>query len=208
MASSFFSLPLKSLTPELLIQLKQRNEKFLFDIISINCKSKFCQTVDELSVFRHAVQTLHDDDEQAFLQNFRDLVPLTVYDAYQPFVARFFNTPCQESEVIDLFAPGLPFFIAVSSATSGKAPKFFPKYKGTTWRPPASPVISQSVYTYDIRYKEVLNVLRGYQDIVQKILVIPASGGLLRVQMGWNPDEDEGRMSSKCECCPNLEAGR
>ncbi|KAJ8588010.1 hypothetical protein M405DRAFT_874477 [Rhizopogon salebrosus TDB-379] len=194
--SSFFSPHLKYLTPELLIQLKERSDKFVFDITSANCKSKFCQTAGELSIFRHAVESLHDD-EQGFLQNFRDLVPLTVYDTYQPFVARFFNKPCQESEVIDLFAPGLPSFIAVSSATSGKAPKFFPKYMGTTWRPPASPITSQSVYTYDIRYKEILNVSRGDQDIVRKIPVIPASGGLMRVQMGWNPDEDEDRMSSK-----------
>jgi hypothetical protein len=131
--TSFFSPPLKSLTPELLIQLKEQSQRFLFDIISVNCKSKFCQTADELTIFRHAVETLRDD-EQGFLQNFRDLIPLTVYDTYRPFVDRFFNTPCLESEVVDLFAPGLPFFIAVSSATSGKAPKFFPKYKGTTWR--------------------------------------------------------------------------
>jgi hypothetical protein len=203
--SSFFSPHLKYLTPELLIQLKERSDKFVFDITSANCKSKFCQTAGELSIFRHAVESLHDD-EQGFLQNFRDLVPLTVYDTYQPFVARFFNKPCQESEVIDLFAPGLPSFIAVSSATSGKAPKFFPKYMGTTWRPPASPITSQSVYTYDIRYKEILNVSRGDQDIVRKIPVIPASGGLMRVQMGWNPDEDEDRMSSKGECNPNVKA--
>ncbi|OAX41737.1 hypothetical protein K503DRAFT_797730 [Rhizopogon vinicolor AM-OR11-026] len=187
MAASFFSPPLKSLTPELLIQLKERNEKFLFDIISANCKSKFCQTADELNVFRHAVETLHDN-EQGFLQNFRDLVPLT------------------ESEVIDLFAPGLPFFIAVSSVTSGKAPKFFPKYRGTTWSPPVSPVISRSLYTYDIKCKGVLSVFRGYQDIVQKISIIPASSGLLRVQMGWNPEEDESRMSSKRETAPHAVA--
>lgn len=176
MTSSFFSPPLKSLTPELLIQLEEQSQRFLFDIISVNCKSKFCQTADELTIFRHTVETLRDD-EQGFLQNFRDLVPLTVYDTYRPFVDRFFNTPCLESEVVDLFAPGLPFFIAVSSATSGKAPKFFPKYKGTTWRPPASPVISQSVYTYDIRYKEVLNVERGYQDVIQKYPSSPRAVG-------------------------------
>ncbi|KAG0708382.1 hypothetical protein DFH29DRAFT_779542, partial [Suillus ampliporus] len=114
--------PLKSLTPELLIQLKERSEKFLFEIISTNRKSKFCQTADELSIFRHAVKTFHED-EQECLRNFRKLVPLTSYDTYEPFLARFFNEPCQESEVIDLFAPGFPAFLAVSSGTSGKAPK-------------------------------------------------------------------------------------
>jgi len=193
------SPPLKSLTPDLFIQLKERSDKFLFEIISVNCQSKFCQTASELSIFRHAIETLHDN-EQGFLQNFRNLVPLTVYNTYLPFVALFFNTPCLESDVVDLFAPGLPLFIAVSSATSGKAPKFFPKYKATTLRPSASPAISQSVYTYDIRCKDVLDVFHGHQDIVRKISVIPAGGGLLRAQMGWNPDDDEARMSSICAC--------
>ncbi|KAG2130869.1 GH3 auxin-responsive promoter [Suillus clintonianus] len=192
MASSLSSPPLKSLTPELLTQLKERSDKFLFETISTNWKCKFCQTADELSIFRHAVGSLNKD-EQEFLRNFRELVPLTVYDAYQPFVARFFDTPCQESEVIDLFAPGLPAFIASSSATSGKAPKFFAKYKGTASR--AITTQSQSVYTYNLRYRKILNVFRGDQDIVRKIIVTPASGGLLRMQMGWNPEQDEDIMS-------------
>ncbi|KAG0700450.1 GH3 auxin-responsive promoter [Suillus ampliporus] len=188
------SVPLKSLTPELLTQLKERSEKFIFEIISTNWKCKFCQTADELSIFRHAVESL-PEDEQGFVRNFRELVPLTVYDTYQPFVARFFATPCQESEIIDLFAPGFPAFIAVSSATSGKAPKAFAKYRGTTWRA-AGPQI-QSVYTYHLSYREVLNVFRGDQGTMRRIIVTPASGGLLRMQMGWNPEQDKDRMSYK-----------
>ncbi|KAG2145879.1 GH3 auxin-responsive promoter [Suillus clintonianus] len=185
------SPPLKSLTPELLTQLKEHNEKLLFEIISANSKSKFCQTADELSIFRNAVDSLHED-EQGFLRNFRELVPLTVYDAYQPFVTRFLNTPCQESEVIDLFAPGFPAFIAVSSATSGKVAKLFPRYKGTFWNQAGS----QKVHTYHLTYRTVLNIFRGDQDIVQKIMVTTASAGFLRMRMGWNSEQDEDRMSS------------
>ncbi|KAG1749294.1 GH3 auxin-responsive promoter [Suillus lakei] len=194
MASSQSSPPLQSLTPELLAQLKERSDKFLYETIGTNWKCKFCQTANELSIFRHAVESLHESDEQGFLRNFRELVPLTVYDTYQPFVARFFDTPCQESQVIDLFAPGFPAFIATSSATSGKAPKFFAKYKGTTSR--VITTQSQSVYTYNLGYREILNVVRGDQDIVRRITVTSASGGLLRIQMGWNPEQDEDRMSS------------
>ncbi|KAG2145880.1 GH3 auxin-responsive promoter [Suillus clintonianus] len=190
-----FSLLLKSLTPELLTQLKERSNKFLFEIISANSKCKFCQTADELSIFRHAVELLHED-EQEFLRNFRELVPLTVYDAYQPFVARFFDTPCQESEVIDLLAPGFPAFIGTSSATSGNAPKLFPKYKGTTLPVTITQSRGQTVYAYFLKYREVLDIFCGDQDIVRKIMVTPASGGLLRMQMGWNPEQDEDRMAS------------
>ncbi|KAG0708384.1 GH3 auxin-responsive promoter [Suillus ampliporus] len=193
MPSSLYSPPLKSLTPELLIQLKERSEKFLFEIISTNWKSQFCQTADEFSIFRHAVEMLHDD-EQGFLRNFRKSVPLTLYDTYEPFVARFFNEPCQESEVIDLFAPGFPVFLAVSSGTSGSAPKYFAKYRGITYRAPG--MQSQSVYTYRLTCK-ILNVFRGDQDIVRRITVSGVSGGLLRLQNGWNVEQDEDRMSSK-----------
>ncbi|KAG1743315.1 GH3 auxin-responsive promoter-domain-containing protein [Suillus paluster] len=94
-----------------------------------------------------------------------------------------------ESEVI---APGFPAFITVSSVTSGKEPEFFANYRGTTWRA-GGPQI-QSVYTYHLSYREVLNVFRGDQGIVHKIVVTPASGGLLRTQMGWTPSK------TKTEC--------
>ncbi|KAG1733279.1 GH3 auxin-responsive promoter [Suillus lakei] len=187
-------LELKSLTPELLSQLKERYDKFLLEIISANWKCKFCQTTDELSIFRNAAETLHED-EQRFLRSFRELVPLTVYDDYRPFVARFFDTPCQESEVVDLFAPGLPAFIAASSATSGKAPKYFAKYKAPKFAP--STAQTQSLYTYHIMYREVLNVFRGDRDIARKLIVTTARSGLLRMHMGWEPEGDEGRMSLK-----------
>ncbi|KAG1745976.1 GH3 auxin-responsive promoter [Suillus paluster] len=193
MASFLYSPPLKSLTPELLTQLKERSEKFLFEIIGTNWKSQFCQTADELSIFRHAVETLHDDEE-GFLQKFRKLVPLTVYDTYEPYVARFFNEPCQEAEVINLFAPGFPAFLAASSATSGKAPKFFAKYRGTTYR--SLDTQGQRIHTYRLTCR-VLNVFNGDQDIVRRITASAASGGLLRLKNGWNPEQDEDIMSSK-----------
>ncbi|KAG0700100.1 GH3 auxin-responsive promoter [Suillus ampliporus] len=193
MPSSLYSSPLKSLTPELSTQLRERNERFLFEIISTNWKCQLCQTADELSIFRNAVEILHDD-EQGFLQNFRKLVPLTVYDTYQPFVARFFSEPCQESEVIDLFAPGFPAFLAVSSGTSGKAPKYFAKYRGITYGAPDTQ--SQSVWTYRLTCR-VLNVFRGDQDIMRKIPMSGVVGGLVRLLKGWDVEHDEDRMSSK-----------
>ncbi|KAG0700097.1 GH3 auxin-responsive promoter [Suillus ampliporus] len=193
MISSLYSPPLKSLTPELLTQLKERSEKFLFEIISTNRKSKFCQTADELSIFRDAVEMLHDDEPE-FLRNFRKLVPLTEYVTYEPFVARFFNEPCQDSEVADLFAPGFPVFLAVSSGTSGKAPKYFAKYRGITYG--ALDAQSQSVCTYRLTCR-VLNVFRGDQDIIRKIPVSGVVGGLLRLLKGWDVEQDEERMSTK-----------
>ncbi|KAG1739903.1 uncharacterized protein EDB91DRAFT_1082275 [Suillus paluster] len=151
MTSSLYSPPLKSLTPELLSQLKERSEKFLFEIISTNWKSQFYQTADELNIFSHTVEMLHD-----------------AYDTCKPSLVRFFNEPCQESEVINLFAPGFPVFLALSSATSGKAPKYFAKYRETTYR--ALGAQGQSIYAYRLAYR-VVSVFRGDKDIVRKITV-------------------------------------
>ncbi|KAF8552840.1 hypothetical protein OG21DRAFT_1465098 [Imleria badia] len=67
-------------------------------------------------------------DDDILSDSFRKTVDFTSYDSYAPFLARFFEKPCKPSAIVDLFAPGLPDYLAVSSSTSGGLAKTFPKY--------------------------------------------------------------------------------
>ncbi|KAG1840587.1 hypothetical protein DFJ58DRAFT_845304 [Suillus subalutaceus] len=79
----------------------------------------------------------------------------------------------------------------ISSATSGKAPKVFAEYRGIFWSAAGSQ--SQAICTYHLSFREVLNVFK----ISFRHHHRPASDGLLRMQMGWNLEQDEDRMSSE-----------
>ncbi|KAH7903872.1 hypothetical protein BJ138DRAFT_68216, partial [Hygrophoropsis aurantiaca] len=124
-----FQTPITILSPELQIRLKERTEGLLNKIIHTNLQTRFVQEFDGLRVFRDAIELLKDRSAHETWECYRDSVPLTNYSTYEPFISRFLEEPCREEDVKDLLSPGLPFFIAKSSGTSGKAAKLFPKYR-------------------------------------------------------------------------------
>jgi hypothetical protein len=119
---------LHSLSAELSQRLKDLLDQALLGFIRPNSESQFAQHAFELANFREAIAQKNSNDDTEFLRSFREFIPTTNYDPYRPFIAKFFATPCKESDVKNMFAPGLPYCLAVSSATSGKAPKTFPIY--------------------------------------------------------------------------------
>ena len=116
--------------PLLSEQLRRKTNELRSSIVRANCNTQFAQTSPELTEFRHATAGLNDgmDDDIRLSETFRETVHLTTYDSYAPFLARFFETPCKACDINNLFAPGLPDYIAGSSSTSGGRPKTFPKY--------------------------------------------------------------------------------
>ncbi|KAH7927991.1 hypothetical protein BV22DRAFT_1005817, partial [Leucogyrophana mollusca] len=132
MASTSVPNPVTVLTPELQNKLKGRIDNVLAHIVKTNLHTRYTQESAVFTDFRSAVEALGDEREpqdSSLLEAFRATVPLTSYPSYEPFVARFFEQPCREDRVKDLFAPGLPLIVSLSSATSGKSPKFFPRYR-------------------------------------------------------------------------------
>ena len=110
-------------------QLMWRTNQLLCSIVRDNYNTQLAQTAPELTEFRHATADLADGmDDDILSESFRKTVPLTTYDSYAPFLAKFFEKPCKASAITDLFAPGIPDFIVESSSTSGGLPKAFPKY--------------------------------------------------------------------------------
>ncbi|KAF8551960.1 hypothetical protein OG21DRAFT_1537748 [Imleria badia] len=110
-------------------QLRQRTDELRSRIARVNYNTRFAQTAPELAEFRHATAGIVDGmDDDLLSDSFQNTVHLTTYDSYAPFLAGFSETPCKASAIVDLFAPGVPDFLAKSSSTSSGLTKIFPKY--------------------------------------------------------------------------------
>jgi hypothetical protein len=130
-SSRLMHLPalLLSNPPFLSEQLRWRTDELRSSIIRANCNTQFAQTTPELTEFRHATAGLVNGmDDDILSESFRKTVHFTTYDSYAPFLARFSEKPCKAGAIHNLFAPGLPDYLAESSSTSGGLPKTFPKY--------------------------------------------------------------------------------
>ncbi|KIJ13245.1 hypothetical protein PAXINDRAFT_100830 [Paxillus involutus ATCC 200175] len=115
-------IPCSSLTPKPRTLLTEKTDRLLLRIVRANFNAQYASQAPSLAVFR--VVAAHEIEvDGTLLQDFRNHVALMDYASYKPFVAKFNEQPCKESEVENLFAPGLPFSLVWSSTTSGNAPK-------------------------------------------------------------------------------------
>lgn len=180
--------------PELQSIIIEKTESVLLKFVRTNLDTQYASKTPLLAEFRDAISAHGSASASLLVQDFRRCVPLSDYDAYKPFMAAFDKCICKETEVENLFAPGLPYLLAVSSSTSGKAPKIFPKY--ASYIPSAlageGPVALMLFYGY----RELKYVEREPGQTVKTILVSTASSGVMRTMLGWtNVEEDESRMS-------------
>ena len=189
---------LQSLTTELRRTVIERTEALLLKIVRANIDTKYASNTATLTEFRNAISAPGSALDTTLVEDFRRWVPLSDYDACKPFMAAFDKCPCKEAELENLFAPGLPFQLAVSSATSGKAPKLFAKYNSSARR--AAPNIrgpgpvSMAIF---YGYSEVKEVEREPGQVVKKIPVSPVTAGLTRAVLGWtNIEDDDSRMGT------------
>ncbi|KIK26206.1 hypothetical protein PISMIDRAFT_81879, partial [Pisolithus microcarpus 441] len=117
--------PIGVLSPELFERVKERTEGTLLDLIKKNKDTRYVTESPVFDGFRSALGHLRKDrgDDEVrddmLLESYRSAIPLTTYDSYEPFVKKFLERNCQEDDVRDMFSPGLPYFVAVSSSTTG-----------------------------------------------------------------------------------------
>ncbi|KAF9234047.1 GH3 auxin-responsive promoter [Melanogaster broomeanus] len=196
-------VPCKSLTSKLQTVLTEKTERLLARIIRDNFTTQYASQAPSLAEFRDVVSSHGTEFDATLLQDFRSHVPLMGYDSYKPFVAKFNEQPCKESEVENMFAPGLPRFLAGSSSTSGNAPKMFAKYDTVShdMAPPHAmreliePKGTTAWLVY-YGYSQLKEVEREPGQVVKRIPVCIASGGSIRRRFGWSIDDDEGRMAT------------
>ncbi|KIK81404.1 hypothetical protein PAXRUDRAFT_70757, partial [Paxillus rubicundulus Ve08.2h10] len=111
-------VPCNSLIPRLRTLLTEKTDRLLLRIIRANFSTQYASHAPSLAVFRDAVAVHGTEVDDTLLQDFRSHVALMDYGSYKPFVAKFNEQPCKESEVENLFSPGLPFALVFSSTTS------------------------------------------------------------------------------------------
>ncbi|KAG2142922.1 GH3 auxin-responsive promoter [Suillus bovinus] len=191
---------LDSLSAELSQQLKDRIDNVLLEIIRPNFASQFAQGAPELAGFREAIAQSDSKDDIDFLCSFREFIPTTNYEPYRPFIAKFLAVPCMEADVKNMFAPGLPYFLALTSMASRNAPKLFPKY-----RPPpyllqqfsyqgSSPSEGTILAPFSLKHYQVLKIVCEDGQSSKDVAVCSASAGILRMEMNWDVENDEDRL--------------
>ncbi|KAH7903871.1 GH3 auxin-responsive promoter, partial [Hygrophoropsis aurantiaca] len=190
--------PITTLSPELQIRLKEHTEGLLNDIINTNLQTRFVQEFDGLREFRDAIEMLKDRSAHEAWECYRDSVPLTNYGTYEPFISRFLEEPCKEEDVKDLLSPGLPFCLAKSSGTSGKAAKLFPKYHhqfmGTA--PGRNLCRPKTCHIVSMTYLQVIDVLRNEGKSTKVIVTVSSSGRVrMHYDLGIEKDHEMIKMT-------------
>ncbi|KAH7904365.1 GH3 auxin-responsive promoter [Hygrophoropsis aurantiaca] len=183
--------PIATLTPGLQIQLKEHTEGLLSNIINTNLQTRFVQEFDGLRKFRDAIELLKPRSAHEAWECYRDSVPLTNYDTYEPFISRFLADPCREEDVKDLLSPGLPFYIAKSSGTSGKAAKLFPKYhRHLIGAAPGRNIFTaKTCHILSLTYLRAIDVLRN-EGKATKVIVTSSSSGRVRMHYDLCVEKD------------------
>ena len=183
-------------------QLRSQTDHTLASIVKTNHNTQFALIASELAAFRDATSGRVDGMDDATLSAiFRGTVQLTTYDAYSPLAARFFEKPCRESSVVNLFAPGLPDFISRSSSTSGGTPKTFPKYNRLPKPSPSTTVLPASVpkrttaYLFSISC-DSLDITDENDRVVKRVHFSFSSAVTQRSRLNLDPDKDEEKMAT------------
>ena len=191
-------------TTQQVATLAEQTNRALLKIIRDNFNTQYATQALSLSGFRDAVSAHGGTEVDAtLLADFRTRVPLSNYDCYKPFADKFNVQPCKKEEVENLFAPGLPDFLAASSGTSGPTSKIVPKYDHNANSPlPRCPF-------FDPNDKKPLAAVQycGYMDIKEigdasRIPICIVSSGTMRRCLGWKIEDDKRRMSIKSTFCP------
>ena len=198
--------PLISLPPQLSASQKEETDCRLQKIIGANITSRYACSSSHLADFRLAIAD-KDVKEDSTLSDFRRLVPLTDYEAYRPWMDKFLERPCKLSEVENLFAPGLPSYLGVSSSTSGSKPKHFARYLESNLgfahaveeaeREGSSAGTTAGIFS--LCYRDIVDVTTESGEVVKRIPTCIGSAGFWRNLAGWPVETDNTRMASMSE---------
>ena len=198
--------PLISLPPQLSASLKEETDCHLQKIIRANITSRYACSSSHLVDFRLAIAD-KDVKEDSTLSDFRRLIPLTDYEAYRPWLAKFMERPCKLSEVENLLAPGLPSYLGVSSSTSGSAPKHLARDFGSSSGFALTAKLAKregslagtTAGILSLCYRDVVDITSNYGEVVKRIPICIGSTAIWRNSAGWSIETDNTRMASMSE---------
>ncbi|KAG6332157.1 hypothetical protein ID866_6929 [Astraeus odoratus] len=188
--------PVETLSPSLTEILQQRSKATLVGLIRKNRQTRYFSESPVFESFHNAFKNLRKDGDpdlpdDVLFEAYRSTVPLTTYDSYEPFITKFFEPNCQENDVQDMFAPGLPNYIAVTSSTSGAKAKHLAKYPVQIPPRPTSSEGGNVCWVFSLRYRQIIDVRNEAGDTVKRIHVSPSSSGAFRMFTGLDLEKDE-----------------
>jgi len=85
--------PLTSLTPELKTAVQEDTFSRLRNIIGANVTTRYASLSFSLADFRQAMIDKNIDKDETVVDDFCDLIPLTHYGSYHPFITKFWTAP-------------------------------------------------------------------------------------------------------------------
>ena len=196
--------PLQSLTSEQKLTLQERMECVLIQLMQMNSHTIFFREAPLFSAFRDRLGYNGSSNSKAgdpnplepgrdFVQCFRETIPLTLYDAYEPFVSRFFKNSPRSSSVRDLLSPGFPEFIAQTSGTSGSTVKSFPRYP--TENGHYFPKGIRFCAFSSLRVSGAVKIVNEDGDLQRELPVTTIGSGMMRRHMGVELKDEDKIMS-------------
>ncbi|KAI6114072.1 GH3 auxin-responsive promoter [Pisolithus sp. B1] len=187
--------PVPVLSPVLVSVLKNGVEATMVAIIKKNRRSRYFCESPVFADFHNALRNFGTDDDggipdNALLETYRTTIPLTTYDSYEPFAAKFLAENCHEDDVRDMFSPGLPHHIAVTSSTSSPKPKLYCKYQHQGSMRHAFGDGRNTFWTFSLHYRQLVEVQNRDGDIVSTISAGIGSSGALRMRSRLEVEDD------------------
>ncbi|KAI6019867.1 GH3 auxin-responsive promoter, partial [Pisolithus orientalis] len=151
------------------------------------------------AAFHSAIRDFGREDYDAIsddilLEAFRTTIPFTNYNSYEPFVAKFLTETCQEDDVRDMFSPGLPHHIAVTSSTSSPKPKFFCKYQHQDSMRRNLGDSGEIFWTFSLHYRQLVKIQDRNGDIIKTVPAGLGSSGGVRMLHGLEVENDHSNI--------------
>ncbi|KAI6044748.1 GH3 auxin-responsive promoter [Pisolithus marmoratus] len=194
MSPSQVPQPIHVLSSDLTSVLKNSVEATMVAIIKKNKHTRYFSESPVFAEFHSALRFGRENDgdvsDGILLEIYRSTVPLTTYESYQPFVKKFLAETCREDDVRDMFSPGLPHHIAVTSSTSSSQPKFHCKYQHQGSMRHAFGDGGQTFWTFTLHYRQLAKVQDPNGDIISIIPAGIGSSGAVRLRNGLEVEND------------------
>ncbi|KAI6123386.1 GH3 auxin-responsive promoter [Pisolithus croceorrhizus] len=187
--------PVHVLSPDLAGVLKNSVEATLLAIIKKNRHTRYFSESPVFADFHSALRKFGrgndaDISDDTFLETYRTAIPLTTYDSYEPYANKFLGDTCQEDDVRDMFSPGLPRFIAVTSSTSKPKPKFYCRYQIPNPLRYVSGDAGPTFWTFSLHYRQLVKVQNQNGDIISTIPAGMGSSAGVRMRHGLEVEND------------------
>ncbi|KAI6044793.1 GH3 auxin-responsive promoter [Pisolithus marmoratus] len=187
--------PIHVLSPDLVNVLKNSVEATMVAVIKKNQHTRFVSESPVFTEFHSALRNFGREDDRDFsddvlLEAYRSTIPLTTYGSYEPFATKFLAETCQDDDVRDMFSPGLPHHIAVTSSTSSSKPKFHCKYRHQGSLRHALGDGSQTFSPFSLHYRQLVKVQNRNGNIISTMPVSIRSAGAFRMLHDLDVEND------------------